>query len=102
MNQCHNIGGTTYKRGTKVFLYDTETAELVFLSDSVQYIADHVGIHRSTILRYTARAELDLNRILISYDPITEMDNNESMSLDKFQDLLNTTRLEHDHYSTTY
>lgn len=43
-------------RGTKVFLFYTETAKLVFLRDSVQYIADHVGIHRSKILRYTATA----------------------------------------------
>lgn len=61
----------------KVFIYDTKTAQLVFMSDSVQYIADHVGIHRSTILRYTTTAELFLNRFLISYDPITEMDNTE-------------------------
>jgi len=36
------------------------------MSDSVQYIADHVGIHRSTVLRYTTTAELYLNRFLIS------------------------------------
>lgn len=71
-------------RGTKVFIYDTITAKLVFMSDSVQYIADHVGIHRSTVLRYTTTAELYLNRFLISYDPITEMDNSESIALDLF------------------
>jgi len=72
-------------RGSKVFIYDTETAQLVFVSDSIQYIADHVGIHRSTIVRYTTTAELYLNRFLISYDPITEMDNSESMTLDQFR-----------------
>lgn len=82
-------------RGTKVFIYDTETALLVFMSDSVQYIADHVGIHRSTILRYTTTAELFLNRFLISYDPITEMDNTNSMTLDQFLDLLSSVRSEH-------
>ena len=82
-------------RGTKVFIYDTESAQLVFISDSVQYIADHVGIHRSTILRYTSTAELYLNRFLISYDPITEMDNTESMGLNVFLDLLNNVRSEH-------
>ena len=64
------------------------------MSDSVQYIADHVGIHRSTVLRYTTTAELYLNRFLISYDPITEMDNSESMALDLFLDLLNNARNE--------
>lgn len=43
--------------------------KLVFVSDSPQYIADHVGFLRSTILRYTITAELYLNRSLISYDP---------------------------------
>lgn len=83
-------------RGTKVFIYDTTTAQLVFMSDSVQYIADHVGIHRSTVLRYTTTAEIYLHRFLISYDPITEMDNTESMALDPFLDLLNSVRSEHD------
>lgn len=78
-----------------VFIYDTQTAQLVFISDSVQYIADHVGIHRSTILRYTTTAELYLNRFLISYDPITEMENTESMDLDLFLDLLTDVRNEH-------
>ena len=82
-------------RGTKVFIYDTQTAQLVFVSDSVQYIADHVGIHRSTILRYTTTAELYLNRFLISYDPITEMENTGSMDLDLFLDLLTNVRNEH-------
>lgn len=66
------------------------------MSDSVQYIADHVGIHRSTVLRYTTTAELYLNRFLISYDPITEMDNSESMALDLFLALLNNARNEQD------
>lgn len=79
----------------KVFIYDTKTAQLVFMSDSVQYIADHVGIHRSTILRYTTTAELFLNRFLISYDPITEMDNTESVDLNAFLDLLSNVRSEH-------
>lgn len=82
-------------RGTKVFIYDTQTAQLVFISDSIQYIADHVGIHRSTILRYTTTAELYLNRFLISYDPITEMENTENMDLDLFLDLLTDVRSEH-------
>ena len=79
----------------KVFIYDTQTAQLVFISDSVQYIADHVGIHRSTILRYTTTAELYLNRFLISYDPITEMENKERMDQDLFRDLLTNVRSEH-------
>ena len=68
------------------------------MSDSVQYIADHVGIHRSTVLRYTTTAELYLNRFLISgrSPPITEMDNSESMALDSFLDLLNNVRNDQD------
>ena len=40
-------------RGKKVFIYDVETLELVFISDSIQYLVNHIGIHRSTILRYS-------------------------------------------------
>ena len=41
--------------------------------------------------------KLYLNRFIISYDPITEMDHKESMDIYQFKNLLNTTREEHDH-----
>jgi hypothetical protein len=83
-------------RGTRVFIYDTVTAKLVFISDSVQFIADHVGIHRSTVVRYTESGELYLNRFIISYEPITEMETGTELDLPIFKELLKNVRLEHD------
>ena len=56
-------------------IYEKVQAQLVFLSDSIQYVADYMTIHRSTVVRYTATGELFQNRFLISYDPIPEMEN---------------------------
>jgi hypothetical protein len=83
-------------RGTKIFIYDTVTAKLVFISDSIQYVADHIGIHRSTLVHYTESGELYLNRFIISYEPITEMEKGTELDLPIFKELLKNVRLEHD------
>jgi hypothetical protein len=36
-------------RGTKVFIYDTETLRLIFKSDSIQYLVDNLNIHRKSV-----------------------------------------------------
>lgn len=85
-------------RGRKVFIYDTFQAKLVFIRKSVQYITDYVGIHRQSILRYTCNGQLYLKRFIISYDVITEINNEKLDILDKeeFKILLFKARLEHD------
>jgi hypothetical protein len=83
-------------RGIKVFIYDTVQAKLVFISDSIQYVADHIGIHRSSVVRYSDSGELYLNRFLISYEPITEMETGTELDLPTFKELLKNVRLEHE------
>jgi len=83
-------------RGIKIFIYDTVQAKLIFLSDSIQYVADHIGIHRSTVIRYTESGELYLNRFLISYEPLTEMEAGTELDLPTFKEILTNVRLQHD------
>ena len=83
-------------RGIKIFIYDILQSKLIFSSDSVQFVADHVGIHRSTILRYTESGDLYLNRFIISYEPITEIEVDTELDLSAFKELLKNVRLDHD------
>jgi hypothetical protein len=83
-------------RGIGIYIYDMITGKLVFVSDSLQYVTDFVGIHRSTILRYSQSTNLFLSRFKIMRDYITELDNTEPLSLVEFKKLLEEVRSEHD------
>lgn len=82
--------------GTKVFIYDTSTSQLLFISDSITYLADCIGIHRDTVSRYTSSGGLYLNKFRISFDPIIEMENTLNViDSSNFQTLLESVRKEH-------
>lgn len=83
-------------RGIGIYVYDIDNGKLVFVSDSIQYIADFVGIHRSTILRYSQNSKLFLSRFAVMRDYLTELDNTEPMTLEEFKQLLDKVRDTHD------
>lgn len=83
-------------RGIGIYIYDMVTGKLVFVSDSIQYIADFVGIHRSTVLRYSQSTELFLSRFKIMRDYITELDNTTPLNVELFKKLVDRVRNEHD------
>lgn len=83
-------------RGIGIYIYDMINGKLVFVSDSIQYVSDFLGIHRSTILRYSQNSELYLTRFGIMRDYITELDNTEPLTLLEFKALLSKVRSEHD------
>lgn len=84
-------------RGQKVYIYDLTEMKLVFISDSVQFIGDYVGIHRSSVLRYANTANLFLNRIIFSFDPVSEITNDYEpvFNLLEFKEFLFQIRLQH-------
>lgn len=83
-------------RGIGIYIYDIFTGKLVFVSDSIQYIADFVGIHRNTILRYSQSTELFLSQFKIIRDYITELDNTTPLNVELFKELLDKVRSKHD------
>jgi len=83
-------------RGFGIYIYDITTRKLVFISDSIQYLADHVGIHRSTILRYSNSDKLFLHRFHIVRDYIPELVNREPLTINQFIELLNRVRKDFD------
>jgi hypothetical protein len=83
-------------RGIGVYIYDIISGKLVFVSDSIQYVVDFTGIHRSSILRYSQSNELYLFQFKFIRDYINELDNTKPMTLEEFKELLSKTRKEHD------
>lgn len=82
-------------RGIGIYIYDTKTGKLVFISDSIQYLVDHIGIHRSTILRYNLSQDLYLSRFRIVRDYIPELNNENPLNFHEFKELLTQIRKEH-------
>lgn len=58
-------------RGTPIYIYDTITKSLIFISDSKQWLIN-VGIYHSTINNCLVNGYLYLNRFLFSLDLISE------------------------------
>lgn len=59
-------------------------------------MVDFLGIHRSTILRYSQNTSLFLSRFAIKCDYVTELDNREPLTVNEFQKLLKETRSTYD------
>lgn len=75
-------------RGKGVYIYDVLNGKLVFISDSIQYVTDHIGIHGSTLLRYVSDLELYLGRFKFVQDYLPDLDNSSPLSLKEFKLLL--------------
>jgi hypothetical protein len=59
-------------RGTPIYIYDTFTKSLIFLSDSKQLLYDTIGIHHVTLKNCIGNGKLYLNRFFLSLDIISE------------------------------
>jgi len=79
-------------RGTKVFIYDLPSSQLIFKYNSIQFLVDFAHLHRATINYYATTGEVLLGRFIISFEPISEKVNDYLMELHKFVDLLSSTR----------
>jgi hypothetical protein len=79
-------------RGTKVFIYDTETLRLIFKSDSIQYLLDNLNIHRKSVNDCATTGKLYLGRFLISFEPNFEMPNEDIVSISALNELFEKLR----------
>lgn len=75
-------------RGTGLYIYDIKIGKLVFISDSIQYAIDNLGIHRVTLLRYSSDLELYLVRFQFIQDYHSLLDNSNPIDLKEFLLLL--------------
>jgi hypothetical protein len=79
-------------RGTKVFIYDTETSLLIFKSESIQYLVDNFNIHRSSINDCATTGKLLLGRFFVSFEPISEIPNEDIVSVIALNELFEKLR----------
>jgi NUMOD1 domain-containing protein len=80
---------------TPIYIYDTLTKSLIFMSDSKQYLSDNIGIHNSTINNCLIEGKLFLNRFFLPLDIISEFPFENILILDKFIDLIKQTKLDY-------
>ena len=59
-------------RGKTVYMYDTVTKTLIFISDSKQWLFSNIHIHHVSLDNCLDYAKLFLDRFLFSIDPISE------------------------------
>ena len=59
-------------RGKTIYLYDTVTKTLIFISDSKQWLYSNVKLHHVSLDNCLDNAKLFLDRFLFSIDPIYE------------------------------
>lgn len=59
-------------RGTPIYVYDTTTKSLIFMSDSKQWLYTNIGIHHVSLDNCLDNGNLYLNRFLLSLDFISE------------------------------
>lgn len=71
-------------RGTVIYLYDTNTKSLIFISDSKEWFYKKMGVHNVSLQNCLIDGNLYLNRFLFSLDIISEF---------PYESLLNTEDL---------
>ena len=59
-------------RGTPIYIYDTVTKSLIFLSDSKQWLYTNIGIHHISLDNCITNGNLYLNRFYLTLDFISE------------------------------
>jgi GIY-YIG catalytic domain/Cytochrome C and Quinol oxidase polypeptide I/NUMOD1 domain len=75
-------------RGTPIYIYDTLTKSLIYLSDSKQWLYDTIGIHHMTASNCINNGSLYLNRFFLSLDVISEFPYESIISSDELKLLI--------------
>nr|AQU12799.1 hypothetical protein [Thelephora ganbajun] len=78
-------------RGIPIYLYDTTTKSLIFISDSKQWL-NNIGIHHKTMKIYLMNGNLYLNRFYLSIDLISEFPFESILNTEELVSLINTVK----------
>jgi hypothetical protein len=81
-------------RGIPIYLYDTTTKSLIFISDSKQWLND-IGIHHKTIKNCLMNGNLYLNRFYLSIDLICEFPFESILNTEELVSLINTVKAQY-------
>nr|YP_010996215.1 GIY-YIG endonuclease [Mucor indicus]WPA89387.1 GIY-YIG endonuclease [Mucor indicus] len=75
-------------RGTPIFMYNSQTMNLLHIFDSKQFIYDNLGIHRTTLDKSLSDGSLWLDTFFFSLEDITEGSYDNMFSLEEIKDLV--------------
>ena len=82
-------------RGTPIYIYDTHTKSLIFISDSKQWLYINIGIHHISLNNCIANGSLYLNRFLLTLDFISEYPYEDILTEDSLISLVNSVRVQY-------
>jgi Heme/copper-type cytochrome/quinol oxidases, subunit 1 len=82
-------------RGKTVYLYDTVTKTLIFISDSKQWLYSNVKINHVSLDNCLDNAKLFLNRFLFSNDPISEFPYESILTEQELISLIETVKVQY-------
>lgn len=79
-------------RGTPIYIYDSITKTLIFISDSKQWVYTNINLHHDTLDSCLNGGKLYLNRFLFSLDLISEFSFESIISSEGLISLIEKTR----------
>ena len=82
-------------RGTIIYLYDTTTKSLIFISDSKEWLYKNISIHHISLQNCLVDGNLYLNRFLFSLDIISEFPYESLLSSNDLIKLIEVVRSEY-------
>ena len=82
-------------RGTPIYIYDTHTKSLIFISDSKQWLYTNIGIHHVSLNNCIVNGTLYLNRFLLTLDFISEYPYEDIFTEDSLISLVNSVRVQY-------
>ena len=82
-------------RGVPIYIYDTTAKSLIFISDSKQWLFNHLKIHHVSLGNCLSNGNLYLDRFFFSLDIISEYPFESIMDPNDLISLIKLTRLEY-------
>ena len=82
-------------RGTVIYMYDTKTQLLIYISESKEWLYQNIGIHHVSLTNCLTDGNLYLNRFFFSLDIISEFSYESLLSTEEFILLFKTVKSEY-------
>uniref|UniRef100_UPI00315D7969 GIY endonuclease n=1 Tax=Alternaria tenuissima TaxID=119927 RepID=UPI00315D7969 len=79
-------------RGIPIYIYDSNTKSLIFISDSKEWLYSNIGIHHVSLNNCLIDAHLFLNRFLFTLDLISEFPYESILIPEELVSLIETVR----------
>lgn len=82
-------------RGIPIYIYDTITKSLIFVSDSKEWLYQNIGIHHTSLNNCIDNGSLYLNRFYFSLDFISEYPYEAILTSESLVELVDSVRAQY-------